>query len=127
MQFLRNGQFIRFTRRYELGFTRGYVMDVGTEFFLLAQVGDSPQFDGFGCYCIADVRNLSSDPYAAFAEAAMKKLGVKRPRKPNVTVASLAELLRSANESFPLVTIHRERARPGLCEARRPWHRARRR
>jgi hypothetical protein len=112
---MRNGQFVRFTRLYESGFIRGYVMDVGTDFFMLAQTGDSPRFDGFGCFRLAHVRNLNADPYTVFAEAAMKKLKVKRPKKPNVIVATLEELLLSANKSFPLVTIHREKIHPDSC------------
>jgi hypothetical protein len=106
---------VRFTRRYEEGFVRGYVLDVGPRFFLLASVGDEVRFDGFSCYRIADVKNLKRDPYAGFAEAALKKFGERVPKKPRVSVASTEELLRSAADGFPLVTIYRERVRPDVC------------
>ena len=37
------------------------------------------------------------------------------PRKPRVSVASIKELLLSANHVFPLVTIHREHMDPDVC------------
>jgi hypothetical protein len=35
---MRIGHFIRFNRRFEDGFIRGYVLDVGPRFFLLSLV-----------------------------------------------------------------------------------------
>jgi hypothetical protein len=37
------------------------------------------------------------------------------PRKPRVSVASIEELLLSANRAFPLVTIHREQVDRKVC------------
>lgn len=37
------------------------------------------------------------------------------PKKPRVSVASIEELLLSASRVFPLLTIHREKARPDVC------------
>jgi len=114
-RFMRRRQFVRFTRRFEKGFTRGYVVDVGPKFFILALLTDQIRFDGFSCFRVADVRNLKADPYAAFAEAALKKLEQRAPKKPRAVVASIEELLLSANKSFPLVTIHREKKHPDAC------------
>src|SRR5262249_1375928 len=61
------------------------------------------------------VKNLRPHPYAAFAEAALKKLKEPIPRKPKVNVSSIEELLVSANRAFPLVTIHRETVDTGAC------------
>ena len=73
------------------------------------------RFDGFSCFRIADVTTLRLDPYAAFTEAALKKLGEPTPKKPRVSVASIEELLLSASKLFPLLTIHRERVDPDVC------------
>src|SRR5258708_8747676 len=89
MRFMRERRFIRFTRRFEQEFARGYVLDVGSKFFLIALQSDQMRFDGFSCFRVADVKNLSRDPYAAFAEAAFKKLREPSPRKPRVSVASI--------------------------------------
>jgi hypothetical protein len=114
-KYMRNHQFIRFTRRFEQGSVRGYVLDVGPRFFLLASQGDEIRFDGFSCFRVGDVNGLRPDPYAAFTEAALKKLREPIPKKPNVSVSSIEELLLSANRAFPLLTIHRETADPGVC------------
>lgn len=90
-------------------------MDVGPEFFLLALQGDQIRFDGFSCFRVAHVKNLGRNPYAAFTEAAFKKLKEPKPKRPRVTVAAIEKLLLSAGRAFPLVTIHREKARPGVC------------
>ena len=64
---------------------------------------------------INDVENLRPDPYAPFAEAALKKRGQRWLKKPRVSVANVEELLLSAGKAFPLVTIHREQVDPDVC------------
>jgi hypothetical protein len=108
-------QLVRFTRSFEQGFARGYVLDVGPKFFLLAPESDQMRFDGFSCFRIADVKNLRRDPYATFEEAAFRKLREPRPKKPRVSITAIEELLVSANMAFPLVTIHREKVDPDVC------------
>lgn len=112
---MRERQFVRFTRSFEQGSNRGYVLDVGPMFFLVALQGENVRFNGFACFRIADVKNLTRDPYAEFHKAAMKKLREPKPKKPKVSVASAEELLLSASRFFPLLTIHREKIRPGVC------------
>jgi hypothetical protein len=58
---------------------------------------------------------LRLDLYAPFAEAALKKRGERRPKKPRVSVASIEDLLLSAGQAFPLVTLHREQVDPDVC------------
>jgi hypothetical protein len=91
------------------------VLDIGSKFFVLALVGDGIRFDGFECLRISDLRRLAPDPYAPFAEAALKKRGERLPATPRVDVSGVAELLLTANRAFPLVTIHRERINPDSC------------
>jgi hypothetical protein len=112
---MRSRQFVRFNRRFEDTCIRGYVLDVGPVFFLLSLVSDRVRFDGFECFRIADVRNLKRDPYAVFAEAALKKRGERKPEKPRISIVNTGALLISANRVFPLVTIHRERIEPDVC------------
>lgn len=108
---------VKFTRPFEDGSVNGYVLDVGPRFFLVGLLGDGMRFDGFGCFRLSDVRKLEvPHPYAVFAQAAMKKLGERRPRKPRLNLASLEELLLSANRTFPLVSIHREHVDPDVCQ-----------
>lgn len=106
---------VRFSRRFEESAVRGYVLDVGPKFFLLALVNDRIWLDGYECFRIADVSNVVADPYAAFAEAALRKRGEIVPRKLRVSVRRVDELLLTANREFPLVTIHRDEVDPHVC------------
>jgi hypothetical protein len=108
-------QLVRFDRRFEDSSIRGYVLDVGSEFLLLSLVSDRVRFDGFECFRISDVRNLRPDPYAAFAEAALKKRGERKPKRPSVNITNVKGILVSASRAFPLLTIHRERVEPDIC------------
>jgi hypothetical protein len=114
-KFMRERKFVRFSRKFEQGYVRGYVLDVGPKFCMVATLGHGIRFDGFGCFRITDLRDLKADPHAAFHAAALRKMGARAPKKPSVSVASTPELLLSANKCFPLVTIHRETVRPGSC------------
>lgn len=114
---LRRRKPVRFSRPFEEGTISGYVLGIGPRFFLMAVLGDDMRFDGFQCLRLSDVRRLQSPhPYETFVEAVLKKRGEPLPGKPRVKLASLGQLLRSANRAFPLVTIQRERTNPDGCE-----------
>jgi hypothetical protein len=108
---------VKFSRPFEPGSFTGYVLDVGPKFFLLSVKGnDGERFNGYSCLRVEDVRGLEvPHPYASFHEAAQKKLGERRPRKPSISLGSLVDLIGSAARQFPLVTIHRERVDPKVC------------
>jgi hypothetical protein len=109
---------VRFKSRFDPpngGWNKGYILDSGPKFFLLAAVNGEVRLDGFSCFRILDVRKLEFEPYAAFIEAALKKRGERRPRKPPISLASVEDLLRSANKAFPLVTIRSEIKDRDVC------------
>jgi hypothetical protein len=113
---LRNKLLIKFWNPYDSGSTHGYVLDIGPSFFLLGLIDDSVKFNGFQCLRISDLRGLQvPDPYERFVLAALHKRNQKMKAKPNIKLDGLPELLRSANQIFPLITIHRERVRPENC------------
>lgn len=111
----RTKRFVRLSRRFEETPIRGYVLDIGPAFFLLALVSDRIRFDGFECFRPRDLREIMADPHAAFAETALQLRRERLPKKPRVSVASIEELLLTASRSFPLVTIHRESVDPSVC------------
>jgi hypothetical protein len=108
---------VKFWSPYEEGSTQGYVLDIGPRFFLLGFVDDDIRFNGFQCMRLTDVRRLRvPDPYADFIVAALRKRGEIIRKKPRVGLNTLPELLRSANQLFPLVTIHQERLDLDTCK-----------
>ena len=90
-------QFVRFSRRFEAGFIRGYILDVGPRFFLMALVSDRLWFDGFECFRFSDVIKMVPEPNTGFAESALQKRRERLPKKPRVSVASIEELLVTAD------------------------------
>jgi hypothetical protein len=108
-------QLVRIVRRFESTAVRGYVVAIGPKFFLLLLVSDRIWFDGFECFRIKDVLSIQTDPYSRFVEAALKKRGQRRPRKPKINLESVEGILLSANKAFPLLAIHREGKDPEVC------------
>ncbi len=111
---MRDGRLIRLYRPFEETYVRGYILDVGAEFFLLNLVSDRIRFDGFECFRLDQVDELTPDPYATFTEAALTARGQIRSDL-TLRLTSVGELLTSAAERFPLVTIHKERDQPDAC------------
>ena len=112
-------QFVRIRRRFEDTFVHGYVLAAGSRHFVVALVNDRLWYDGFECFRIKDVRAIELDPYASFAESALRLRGQRKPRTPRLDLDSTQALLASAGALYPLVTIHREKVEPDICRVGR--------
>jgi len=107
---------VKFWNPYDPGSTQGYVLDIGSRFFLLGLIDGNIMFNGFQCLLISDVKRLKvPDPYVDFIVAALHKRGQCIASKPNIDLSSLPALLKSADRLFPLITIFRERVKPDTC------------
>jgi hypothetical protein len=114
---LKGRHVVTFNRPCEPGSVTGYVLKIGPRFFMVAIVSDEQRLAGYQCFRISDVRSLHVPARnAAFTKQALKLRGERMPKTPRVTVANLPELLTTASRAFPLVTIHRERANPDICQ-----------
>lgn len=107
---------VRITSRFEQLPIRGYVRAVGPRFFALELVSDRIRFDGFECLRISDLSVIAPDPYSAFAEAALKMRGEVGEKKARIQVGNIESILKSANQAFPLISIHREKVDPNVCQ-----------
>lgn len=103
---LQEHRLMRFHRRFEDGWVRGYVAGIGPDFVMLAEVGDHLRFNGFGCYSLAEVKNLQPAPYPEFVEAALEKLGEIQPDTPAVALNSIDDILTTAGNLFPVVAVY---------------------
>ncbi len=110
-----NRTFVRFQSRFKRSAVRGYILDNGPKFFIVAIVSDRFWFDGFECFRVDDVRDLRPDPYSEFAEAALHIRGQKIPAMPCISMTSIEDLLLTASREFPLVAIHREQVDADVC------------
>jgi len=114
MRAMKQHRLLRFSQRFEKFQIHGYVVAVGSQFFLLALVSDRLHFDGFECFRIKDVYNLKPDSNRAFIEAALK-LRKERMLRPRINMASIEKILLSATRMFPLIAIQREQIDPDVC------------
>jgi hypothetical protein len=108
-------QFVRIKRRFEDAVIHGYVLVSGPRHFVVALVNDRLWYDGFECFRIKDVRSIKPDPYATFAESALRLRRQRKPRPPRLDLESIQTLLATAGALYPLVTIHREKVEPDIC------------
>lgn len=95
----------------------GFVLAFNAKLTLLQKV-DENQFllDGYSVFRNSDVKRWRSiQPEEFFAKAA--KLNKLRPsHPPNVTLASMRDAFSSAGAEFPLLAVHREHLKRGVCE-----------
>jgi hypothetical protein len=112
---LNERRLMRFHRRFEDGWINGYVVGIGPAFVMLADVSDHIRFNGFGCYRLADIKNLRPAPNAKIVETALEKLGETRPETPAVNLDSVADILETAGALFPMVTVFADADRPQVC------------
>ena len=112
---MRERQVVHISRAFEDGYARGYVLDLGPEFFLLALISDRIWFDGFECFRVQDVESVEPDPYVRFVEAALTARSETLPEAPAVRLSSVGDLLKTASQGFPLITVHKERTAPDIC------------
>jgi hypothetical protein len=111
-----NAIVLRFSNPYDEGWTHGYVLDIGPQFFLLGLIDNNIKFDGFQCPLISDLRQMKvPDPHENFIVEALRRRKQIINRKPDIDLSSLPALLKSANALFPLVSILRERIKPDEC------------
>jgi len=107
-QAMRERLLMRFHRRFEDGWVRGYVVGIGPEFLMLAEVSDHLRFNGFGCYSLAEVKNLQPAPYPGFVETALEKLGEVQPETPAVALNSIDDIVTTAGNLFTVITAYSE-------------------
>jgi hypothetical protein len=106
---------IRIEREIETGWVNGYVVAIGNDWFLLAVVDDSIRPKGFEAFRRRDVIKYTDPaPHAAFVEAALAKRKIRLPEPLDFNMSDTASILTEANR-YPLVSIHREIADPGVC------------
>ncbi|MGD0096141.1 MAG: hypothetical protein ABSB60_06575 [Terracidiphilus sp.] len=111
-----NAIVLRFSNPYDEGWTHGYVLDIGPQFFLFGLIDDNIKFNGFQCPLISDLRKVKvPDPHEDFIVAALRKRREIIVKKPDIDLSNLPTLLKSANALFPLVSILRERIKPDEC------------
>jgi hypothetical protein len=94
----------------------GFVVDASDDFLMLQLVDDRIMLNGYSLLRICDITDLEIDvEHARFIEKALeiRKKTVKQPVLVDLT--DIATLLKSIDESFSLMTLHREAHEPDAC------------
>lgn len=112
---MRERRVIRLGRSVEDAPATGYVVAVGPGLVLLAVVSDAVRLNGYECFRLSDVTFVETHPYGAFIEAALEARGQPLPGRPPVSVDSIEDLVTTAGEAFPVVTVHLEKTDPDVC------------
>lgn len=98
-------------------FSIGYVVDVSGIAVLLNKVSDRIDLDGFEVLRLADVTSCARRfPESGFYRRALELKGIQ-PQLPvaPIDLSTVRTAIRSINEHYPLVVIHREAIEPDEC------------
>jgi hypothetical protein len=111
---LRKKWVVQFARPFESGTLSGYVLGVGSEFFLLGLLNDGFEFQQYVCVRLKDVRRLEAPANRTrFYQKVRKLRGDKIPKRLALDLTNSASMVRSAMPS--VLTIYQEKVRPGTC------------
>jgi len=113
---------VRFHRAtVEEGHVTGVIAGVSTRLIALSVLSDGLRPNGFSVVRRADVSELlAPDPYAGFANEALRLRGDKLGKLPKLDLTSWHTLVTGAQKRFPLLTLHLELTQPDLCYIGRP-------
>ncbi len=94
-----------------------YVLEATLDYVCCLIVDDRVRYDGFEIFRIADISSLQTpEPYAEFHETALLLRREVPPPYPTIELLSIRTILRSLNDVFPLLVIHREGVSTTTCE-----------
>jgi hypothetical protein len=104
-------------RLKNVGSTAGFVVAFSDSLILFHTLDmDTFQLNGYTVLRDEDVSH-----YRAFTKAeywhfrAVRRFHLRPMRPPGISVTSLPELLKSVAQHYPLITLHPEKKKPGVC------------
>jgi hypothetical protein len=95
----------------------GFVVDSSEDLILFHVLGtDTFRLNGYTALRIADVRGFRHfDKVEFWQNRAARHYKLAPVRPAGILLTSVSELLTSISKRYPLITIHPERTRPGVC------------
>ena len=96
----------------------GFVLDVNEEFTLINNFDfESTSTTGFSIFKNKSVKDyeLYDDPNS-FDALLVDLKKVKPKKKPFISINTINDLLKTVNENFPLIVIHREKVDKEICQ-----------
>lgn len=95
----------------------GVIVGIGARWLAMAIVANEFDWDGWALIPLRSVRSCrrrESEPWGRFVNAVQKHRGTSIPLLPDLSLDDSAELIRSAAANFPVITVARDYARPGI-------------
>ena len=97
-------------------FDRGYVVDATDRYALLHVVDDRIELDGYVILRTEDITEVECEfPSLKFIEKALAIRRMQPERPALVDLTSMESILRSIDEHFPLLVVHREQVNGDEC------------
>ncbi len=108
---------VRFNRKpYDESSLLAFVLDVNDELTLVNTIDEDAGAIGFDVFLNKTVKSFLVYDDPEYYESLVVKLDKIRPKKhPGISIDSISSVLRTANESSPLLIIYREKVDPGAC------------
>jgi hypothetical protein len=109
----RRDRLLRVERLDGLEAVEGLVEAVGSEWLLVRQIVDCED-NGLIALRVADVSGVAPLAHRRFMRRALELRGRWQSSPPAISLGSTKSLLRSAAQTFPLLTVHEERHAPDV-------------
>jgi len=111
-------RFVEFDRKpIDKELLRGFVLEFSEQLTLLSPLDDERfELNGYTVIRNSDVRRWRSVGEDSFCIRALRLKGVWPVRRRGLSLASWPDLLKSANDLFPLITVSRERIDKNACQ-----------
>jgi hypothetical protein len=111
-------RFVEFDRKpLDKHLIGGFVLEFSDLLTLISPLDDERfELNGYTVIRNSDVRRWRPVGEDSFCVQALKLKGIKPTRKRGLSLASWPDLLKTANELFPLITISRERIDRNACQ-----------
>ena len=92
--------------RVSPGLVHGFVIDVSSEFCLIAEVSEAMRFDGFVALAIGDISTVEQDPGRKFVERALELNEQKIPQLADFKLDNWQTIAESAARETPLISLN---------------------
>ena len=109
----RETEFVDVSRVDAFDSLSGYVVEIGTDLFVMQNVSDDITLDGYAVLRLGDVSAVSARGDEHFSGHALTLLGLE-PTKPGLDVRDFETVLRSLRDRDELVTIALEKVAPDV-------------
>ncbi len=116
-EIIKNKWVVRFNRKpFDTATLACFILDANDEFTLTNEIDDDAGSIGFQVFCNKTIKTFELYDDPDWHESLVVKLKNIEPKeKPEVSIESMPELLKSASDNFPLIMIYREKITVDAC------------